>query len=96
MENNALKELESRIAEAGSQKAYADELGISASYLNDILQGKRAITPSLLGKLGYVRVSVDVPTKQAPDVIKAIESTLDAHWVGKKPAKNRSAALQTA
>lgn len=88
MENNALKELESRIAEAGSQKAFADKLDISASYLNDILQGKRSITPAILGKLGYVRVSVDVPTEKAKAVINAIEETLDNH----RPKRNRSTA----
>lgn len=76
MENTPKKELQKRIAEAGSQKAYADELAISASYLNDILQGKRALTPAILGKLGFVRVSVDVPNKKAKAVINAIEETL--------------------
>lgn len=71
-----MEELESRIAEAGSQKACAEVLEISPSYLNDILKGKRALTPNILSKLGYVRVSVHVPTGRAGDVVKAIEKTL--------------------
>lgn len=96
MENNAKKELEKRIAKAGSQKAFADELAISASYLNDILQGKRSLTPAVLSKLGYVRVSVDVPGNKELEVRKAIEKTLrrqsptlndiPAHVIGKKEA----------
>lgn len=72
-----IEELESRIAKVGSQKACADELEISPSYLHDILKGKRALTPTILSKLGYVRVSVHVPTDRADDVVKAIEKTLD-------------------
>ena len=82
-----LEELENRIAEAGSQKACAEDLEISPSYLHDIIKGKRALTPTILNKLGYVRVSVHVPTERAEDVVKAIEKTLD-----KKTSKATTAA----
>ncbi len=72
-----IEELENRIAEAGSQKACAEDLEISQSYLHDIIKGKRALTNTILNKLGYVRVSVHVPTERADDVKKAIEKTLD-------------------
>ena len=81
-----IEELESRIAEAGSQKACAEDLKISPSYLHDIIKGKRALTPAILSKLGYVRVSVHVPTERADDVVKAIEKTLDKSKTSKTTA----------
>lgn len=35
----------------GSQKAYAKYCGISAQYLNDIIRGRRNISPKILKKL---------------------------------------------
>lgn len=81
-----IEELENRIAEAGSQKAYAEYLEISPSYLHDIIKGKRALTPTILSKLGYVRVSVHVPTERADDVVKAIAKTLDKSKTSKAVA----------
>jgi hypothetical protein len=42
--------------EQSSQKAVAKHIGISAQYLNDILQGRRDISEEVAAKLGYARV----------------------------------------
>jgi hypothetical protein len=47
--------LERRVLAAGSQKRAAFELGISAQYLNDLLQGRRDFSDNLLEKLGLER-----------------------------------------
>lgn len=39
-----------------SQEVVASRLGISRSYLSDILQGKRGIGPKVFEKLGYEQV----------------------------------------
>ena len=50
------------VAEAGSQKAAAERLGISAAYLSDILLKRRAISAEVGAKVGYERVVVWVRT----------------------------------
>jgi predicted transcriptional regulator len=52
------------VAEHGSQKAVADVLGITQSYLSDILQGSRAVSDSLARKIGYIREAVFIPQGQ--------------------------------
>ncbi len=42
----------------GSQKAVADELGVSKAHLGDILHGKKAIGPTVADKLGWKRMTV--------------------------------------
>ena len=44
------------ITVAGSQKAFADEAGISPQYLTDVLRGRRAIGAKLLKWFGMERV----------------------------------------
>lgn len=41
---------------AGSQKAYAKRVGLSESYLSDVLNGRRDISPRILKHLGLERV----------------------------------------
>jgi hypothetical protein len=43
-----------------SQKQVADELGISGPFLNDVLLGRRGISPRLAEKLGFEKVMVFV------------------------------------
>jgi DNA-binding transcriptional regulator YdaS (Cro superfamily) len=52
---NVVRILERRVQAAGSQKKAATELGISAQYLNDLLQGRRDFSDNLLEKLGLER-----------------------------------------
>jgi hypothetical protein len=41
------------IGQNGTQKAYADAVGISEAYLSDFLQGRRGAGPAILGALGF-------------------------------------------
>ena len=47
-----IRVLKRHVKEAGSQKAAAEQLGISAQYLNDLLRGRREPSDSVLEKLG--------------------------------------------
>lgn len=47
-----IRSLERAVAASGSQKACAQSLGVSESYLSDVLKGKR-IGPKLARALGY-------------------------------------------
>jgi hypothetical protein len=42
----------------GSQKNAADDIGISYSYLNDILSGRRKVGPKVAKYFGYKPVTV--------------------------------------
>jgi plasmid maintenance system antidote protein VapI len=55
---NALKRL---VGELGSQKAVAEKLGFTPSFINDVLQGRREMTEALAAKLGFKRVVSFVP-----------------------------------
>lgn len=56
-------EMRRRIRAAGSQKAWAQAIGVSEAYLSDVLNGRRDPGESILGPLGlrkevrYVKVS---------------------------------------
>jgi transcriptional regulator with XRE-family HTH domain len=69
-------ELRKRVEDSGSQKAVADELGISAQHLGDILRGRRTAGPALLEKLGFARVTMHVKTNTLPDVVSAIDDVI--------------------
>lgn len=66
----AIREL---IDEKGTQAAAAEALGISPSFINDILHGKRNISKPVLTKLGFERVTVHVRSERVPHVMRAIE-----------------------
>jgi len=51
-----VKLLQRRVQTAGTQAALAKELGITAAYLGDVLNGKREPGPTLLNALGFRRV----------------------------------------
>jgi len=72
----AMQELKRRVQNKGSQQAVAEELEITPAYLSDILKGRRDLSDNILFKLGFVKISLHVKTKQAPQVIKAIEKEL--------------------
>ena len=48
------------VEERGSQRAVAQELGVSQAFLGDVLHGRRGVSANLAGKLGYERVVVFV------------------------------------
>jgi hypothetical protein len=70
-------ELRKRIEQAGTQKAAAEQLEISAQHLGDLLHGNRTASPSLLEKLGLVKVVVHVKYAAAPLVVSAIGDALE-------------------
>jgi hypothetical protein len=37
----------------GSQSVFADQVGVSAAYLSDMLLGKRGVSDTLAGAVGY-------------------------------------------
>jgi plasmid maintenance system antidote protein VapI len=57
-ENDLRKELIKRLKRQGTQSSLAREIGISHSYLNDILKGKRQITGPVASYLGFERCTV--------------------------------------
>jgi hypothetical protein len=62
-EHDMLDVITGMVEKARSQRAVAEALGISDSYLNDVLQGKRSVGAALVRRLGYGKVTVFV----APD-----------------------------
>lgn len=61
------------IAEAGSQSAAAELLGVSAPYLNDVYHGKRDPGPAIINGLGLRRV---VMFEQVGDVSDRVVKNL--------------------
>jgi hypothetical protein len=53
--NPVLETLKEIVHDAGSQKKVAEDLGISAPYLHDILEGKRDVSDNIARKLGFLR-----------------------------------------
>lgn len=51
------------VKRAGNQKEAAKALGISAQYLNDLIQGRREPSDAVLEKLNLRRVIVRVKAK---------------------------------
>jgi antitoxin component HigA of HigAB toxin-antitoxin module len=51
--NDAVKALRKKVEEAGSQKAVAEEFGISCAYLSDILNERSNVSDNIAQKLGY-------------------------------------------
>jgi transcriptional regulator with XRE-family HTH domain len=51
---NPITELNRRLA-GTTQKRLAEELGVSATYLNDVLHGRREPGDAILSALGLVR-----------------------------------------
>ncbi len=62
--------LRKRLDKAGSQKALAAELGVSAPYLHDVLNGRRDPAGALLSALGFERV-VTYRKKEKTDGVDA-------------------------
>jgi len=49
------------VTKAGSQKAYAEKIGVSGSYLSDVLKARRAPGMQIMRDLGYRRAVVYIP-----------------------------------
>jgi hypothetical protein len=48
------------VAQAGSQKAAADSLGISQAYLGDMLLGRRPVSRLVAERMGWTKVEIFV------------------------------------
>lgn len=72
--NPVLDYLNKRAEELGSQKAVAEELGISPSHLSDVLSGKRNLGEEILEQIGFEKVIVHVRSSAVPEVVRAIET----------------------
>ena len=55
-EHDLLNILSEKVVRTGTQRAVADELGISAVYLGDVLRGRRKVGKKLALRLGFERV----------------------------------------
>lgn len=51
-----VKSVRASIAEEGSQKAYAERLGISQAYLTDVLKKRRTPGEKFLKAAGYKKI----------------------------------------
>ena len=60
MDNLAIETIKNLVKEAGTQAKVAENLGITPSYLSDILKGKREVSESVADKLGLLRRTIYV------------------------------------
>jgi transcriptional regulator with XRE-family HTH domain len=59
MKNNiAIAEIKLSVSRCGTQEKAAQELGISQTYLSDLLHGRRNPSDAILRKLGLRRIVV--------------------------------------
>lgn len=58
--------LSERAKAEGGQAAWAAKLGISRSYMNDIMFGRRPPSEAVLLAIGYRKVDRYVPVRKAP------------------------------
>ncbi len=58
-------ELASRSAYPRTQKDLARQLGVSVSYLNECIKGRRELGPLVLSALGYERVVTYLRTRRS-------------------------------
>lgn len=57
-EQEVMARLRAAVAAAGSQKAYAEQIGVSQTYLSDVLTGNRAPGEKILTSLGLEAVAM--------------------------------------
>lgn len=55
-EGDVLTDLENLCKREGGQRAAARKLGLSPSYIHDLLRGKRDMTEQVAAKFGYRRI----------------------------------------
>ena len=72
-----LLELKERIKTLGSQTAVANDLSISPSMITEILKGRRTASPSILEKLGFVRITFHIKKDRILPVIRLIKMAMD-------------------
>lgn len=55
-QDDVIDRLRAAIAKAGSQAAFAEMYGLSAAYVNDVINGRREPGPAILEALGVEKV----------------------------------------
>lgn len=55
-EDEVRERLRAAIRDAGTQKAWAEQAGVSAAYVNDVLKGARRPGEAILRALGLARL----------------------------------------
>lgn len=55
-EHEVMERLRGAVREAGSLRAFASRHGLTASYIHDVLNGRRAISERIAAALGVQRV----------------------------------------
>jgi len=66
-QNDLRNILRHRCEAAGSQRKFAREIGFSAQFVCDVLQGRRHISSELAEKIGYRRKIVFFPCSESVD-----------------------------
>jgi len=56
---NPIARLETMEAEVGTRQALAAKLGLSASYLSDVMNGRRDVNQKLLKRIGLKSVVIE-------------------------------------
>jgi DNA-binding transcriptional regulator YdaS (Cro superfamily) len=56
-ENDVIDTVKKAVEKAGSQAAYAGNVGVSPAYLSDIINRRRTLSGEFLAKLGLERVT---------------------------------------
>lgn len=54
-EQEVIERLQSKIEEAGGQKAFAEKHGFAVAYVNDVVRGKRGLAERILASIGVER-----------------------------------------
>jgi transcriptional regulator with XRE-family HTH domain len=65
--NELMKVLKDMVIRAGSQKAVAEELGISEAYLSDILNGRKDVSDRIAAALGFEWRLVSITPLPGPE-----------------------------
>lgn len=55
-EHEVIERLRAAIAEAGSQRAFAEKHGFTPGYVSDVIKGQRGLSDRILAAIGVERV----------------------------------------
>jgi DNA-binding transcriptional regulator YdaS (Cro superfamily) len=55
-EDEVMERLRAAIAEAGSQRAFAEKHGFTPGYVSDVIKGQRGLSDRILAAIGVERV----------------------------------------
>ena len=70
-DDDVRKLLHSRVKNAGGQAAFSKQTGVDRTHLNQVLSGKRRVTPSILDALNLRIVYTPVGRRQSPSASRS-------------------------